>query len=248
MAPDVLQMLSYYAGRNKKMDVASMVVVLPWSDPIRVAEKIALLDIMLELGREFIIGFGRGLARHEFERFRIPMETSRDRFKEAFEIIRLALTQDSFNYDGKFFQMPETSVRPQPKTKNLMDRVYISSVTAPSIQLAAEVGAGLMIIPQKPWDDHIADLKFYNRTRGEAGMAPRNPVVGCNMYCAETEEEAEEGYTRWVPEQTYSGTKHYEFDDPDHFQATSGYEQYAQRAEERVASRAGERPSHEETA
>jgi alkanesulfonate monooxygenase SsuD/methylene tetrahydromethanopterin reductase-like flavin-dependent oxidoreductase (luciferase family) len=248
MAPDVLQMLSYYAGRNKKMDVASMVVVLPWSDPIRVAEKIALLDIMLEPGREFIIGFGRGLARHEFERFRIPMDTSRDRFKEAFEIIRLALTQDSFTYDGKFFQMPETSVRPQPKTKNLMDRVYISSVTAPSIQLAAEVGAGLMIIPQKPWDDHIADLKFYNRTRGEAGMAPRNPVVGCNMYCAETEEEAEEGYTRWVPEQTYSGTKHYEFDDPNHFQNTAGYEQYAQRAEERVASRAGERPSHEETA
>jgi alkanesulfonate monooxygenase SsuD/methylene tetrahydromethanopterin reductase-like flavin-dependent oxidoreductase (luciferase family) len=248
MAPDVIQMLSYYAGRNKKMDVASMVVVLPWHDPIRVAEQIALLDIMLEPGREFIIGFGRGLVRHEFNRFRIPMDTSRERFKEAFEVIRLALTQDSFTYDGKFFQMPETSVRPQPKSKNLMDRVFISSVTAPSIQVAAEVGAGLMIIPQKPWEEHIADLKYYNRTRGEAGMAPRNPVVGCSVYCTETEEEGDEGYTKWFPEQVYSATKHYEFDDPDHFQATSGYEHYAQQAEKRVALGAGELPSHEQSA
>ena len=249
MAPDVIQMLSYYAGRNKKMDVASMVVVLPWHDPIRVAEQIAMLDIMLEPGREFIIGFGRGLARVEFERFRVPMETSRARFKEAYEIIKLALTQDSFTYDGQFFQMPETSVRPQPKSKNLIDRVYISSVTPPSIQVAAEVGAGLMIIPQKPWDDHVADLKFYNSTRGEAGMPPRNPVVGCWMYCAETEDEAEEAYTKWLPEQHYSSTTHYEFDDPEHFKATAGYEHYAERSEEREASGpSGGQPSHEQVA
>ena len=188
MAPDGLQILSYYAGRNKKLSVASMVVVLPWHDPIRVAEQIALLDIMLD-GREFIIGFGRGLARHEFELLRIPMDTSRERFREAFDIIKLALTQESFTYDGKFSQIPETVIRPAPKSKDLMDRVYISSITPPSIATAAEVGAGLMIIPQKPWDDHVADLKFYNRSRGEAGMAPRSPVVGTFMYCAETEEE-----------------------------------------------------------
>ena len=224
MAPDPLQILTYYAGRNKKLEVASMVVVLPWHDPIRVAEQIALLDIMLD-GREFIIGFGRGLARYEFERHKIPMETSRERFREAFEIIKLALTQGSFSYDGKFFQMPETSVRPAPRSKDLMDRVFISSVTPPSIELAAELGAGLMIIPQKPWEAHIADLKFYNRTRGEAGMAPRNPVVGIFMYCMETEEEAEEAYTTWMPGFSYSSTIHYEFDKPDHFQTTSGYEQ-----------------------
>ena len=227
MAPDCLQLISYYAGRNPKLDVATMVVVLPWHDPVRVAEQIALVDIMLGEDREFIIGFGRGLARYEFERFRIPMDTSRERFREAFEIIRLGLTENSFSYDGKFFQIPETVIRPAPRSKNLMDKVYISSVTPPSIETAAHLGAGLMIIPQKPWDDHIADLKFYNRTRGEAGMKPRNPVVGVFMYCAETEDEAEEGYSRWMAGFNYSATKHYEFDDPEHFKATSGYEQYA---------------------
>jgi alkanesulfonate monooxygenase SsuD/methylene tetrahydromethanopterin reductase-like flavin-dependent oxidoreductase (luciferase family) len=241
MAPDGLQLLSYYAGRNKKLGVASMVVVLPWHDPIRVAEQIAMLDIMLD-GREFIIGFGRGLARYEFERMRVPMDTSRERFREAFDIIKLAFTQESFTYDGRFFQIPETVIRPAPKSKDLMDRVYISSITPPSISVAAETGAGLMIIPQKPWDDHVADLKFYNRSRGEAGMAPRNPVVGTFIYCTETEEEAEEGYTRWLPGFQFSATKHYEFEDPDHFTATSGYEQYAERA----PGGADEQPSHEQ--
>ena len=172
------------------------------------------------------------------------MDTSRERFKEAFEVIRLALTQGSFSYDGKFFQIPGTVVRPRPKSKNLMDRVYISSVTPPSIQTAAELGVGLMIIPQKPWDDHVSGLKYYNRVRGENGMPPRNPVVGVFVYCAETEDEAEEGYTKWLAGFNYSATKHYEFDDPDHFAATAGYEQYAQREE--TIEQSPERPTHEE--
>jgi len=244
MAPDCLQLLSYYAGRHQKLGVASMVVVLPWHDPLRVAEELALLDIMMD-GRDFTIGLGRGLARYEYERMRVPMDTSRERFREAFEVIKLALTQGQFSYDGKFFQIPETVIRPQPKSKDLIDRVYISSVTPPSIQTAAELGVGLMIIPQKPWDDHVSDLKYYNRVRGEGGMAPRNPVVGVFMYCAETEDEAEEGYSKWLAGFNYSATKHYEFDDPDHFQATAGYEQYgAQRAD--TIEQGPERPSHEQ--
>ena len=241
MAPDGLQLLSYYAGRNKKLGVASMVVVLPWHDPIRVAEQIALLDIMLD-GRDFIIGFGRGLSPYEFERLRVPTDTSRERFREAYDIINLALTQESFSYDGRFFQIPETVIRPAPKSKDLMDRVYISSVTPPSITTAAELGAGLMIIPQKAWEGHVADLKFYNQARARVKLAPRNPVVGVFMYCAETEEEAEEGYARYLPGFFYAASKHYGFEDPDHFRATSGYEQYAQRAP--VAPE--EQPSHEQ--
>ena len=56
MAPDALQLLSYYAGRNKKLGVASMVIVLPWHDPLRVAEELALLDIMLD-GRDFVVAW-----------------------------------------------------------------------------------------------------------------------------------------------------------------------------------------------
>ena len=71
MMPDLLQFLSYMAGRTQRIQLGSMVVVLPWHDPIRVAEEIALLDHLS--GGRFILGIGRGAGRVEFDGFRVPM-------------------------------------------------------------------------------------------------------------------------------------------------------------------------------
>ena len=48
MFPDVLQLLTWVAARTKRIQVGSMVVVLPWHDPLRVAEQVAMLDTMSE--------------------------------------------------------------------------------------------------------------------------------------------------------------------------------------------------------
>lgn len=68
-----------------------MVVVLPWHDPIRVAEEMAMLDVLAR-GRRLTLGFGRGAGRVEFEGFRTPMGGSRDRFLESLEVVRTALS------------------------------------------------------------------------------------------------------------------------------------------------------------
>src|SRR5258706_1999543 len=65
MCPDVLEFLTFIAGRTRKVQLGSMVVVLPWHDPLRVAEQVSMLDHMSD-GR-FILGIGRGLGRVEFE-------------------------------------------------------------------------------------------------------------------------------------------------------------------------------------
>ena len=72
MCPDVLQFLTYFAGRTQRIQLGSMVVVLPWHDPLRVAEQVAVLDHMSN-GR-FILGIGRGLGRVEFEGFGVDQE------------------------------------------------------------------------------------------------------------------------------------------------------------------------------
>src|SRR5690242_15631426 len=46
IAPDPLQFLTYIAGRTQRVGLGTMVVVLPWHDPVRVAERVALLDIL----------------------------------------------------------------------------------------------------------------------------------------------------------------------------------------------------------
>jgi alkanesulfonate monooxygenase SsuD/methylene tetrahydromethanopterin reductase-like flavin-dependent oxidoreductase (luciferase family) len=65
MCPDVFQFLSYLAGGTEHIQLGSMVCVLPWHDPIRVVEEIAMLD-NLSYWR-VIIGMGRGTGRVEFE-------------------------------------------------------------------------------------------------------------------------------------------------------------------------------------
>ena len=75
MSPAPLQLLAYFAGRTRRITLGSAVIVLPWHDPIRVAEGIALLDIMC--GGRCMFGFGRGAASVEYEGFGIPMGEAR---------------------------------------------------------------------------------------------------------------------------------------------------------------------------
>ena len=74
LTPIVSQFLSWVAGRTKRIKLGTMVTVLPWWEPIRVAESFTLLDHLSE-GRA-ILGLGRGLGRVEFDAFRLNMNES----------------------------------------------------------------------------------------------------------------------------------------------------------------------------
>src|ERR687885_1295546 len=85
MCPDVLQFLTYVAGRTQRAQLGSMVVVLPWHDPMRVAEQVSMLDHLS--GGRLILGLGRGLARVEYEGFRINQNEGRQRFVEYAQLL-----------------------------------------------------------------------------------------------------------------------------------------------------------------
>ena len=61
--PDNTQWLSYIAGRTERVDVGTAAVIMPWNEPLRVAEKVALLDQVA--GGRVRFGMGRGLSRRE---------------------------------------------------------------------------------------------------------------------------------------------------------------------------------------
>src|SRR6267143_6075143 len=112
MCPDVLLYLTYFAGRTQRIQLGSMVVVLPWHSPLRVAEQVVMLDHMSN-GR-LILGLGRGLGRVEFEGFRVPMEESRQRFVESAEMLLRGLEEGHCEYDGTFIKQPRKAIRPKP--------------------------------------------------------------------------------------------------------------------------------------
>src|SRR6267378_8313503 len=129
MSPAPLQLLAYYAGRTTRIMFGTAVIVLPWHDPIRVAEGLALLDFLS--GGRCLFGFGRGAASVEYEGFRIPMGEARSRFAEAAQLIVAALSNDSFEWEGEFFKIPRTAIRPRP-ISHPERRFYASSVSPES--------------------------------------------------------------------------------------------------------------------
>ena len=98
MCPDVIQFLTYMAGRTQRAQLGSMVVVLPWHDPMRAAEEIAMLDNISD-GR-LILGLGRGAGKVEFDGFRLPMDESRQRFVESATLLLQGLEQGWCEHDG----------------------------------------------------------------------------------------------------------------------------------------------------
>ena len=126
MSPSPLQLLSYYAAKTTRITLGTCVIVLPWYDPIRVAEQIAYLDLLCR-GR-CMFGFGRGAAIVEYAGFRVPMEEARARFVEAAQLVTKALRDEVFEWDGEFYKIPRMSIRPRPMS-NPDRRFYASSVS-----------------------------------------------------------------------------------------------------------------------
>jgi alkanesulfonate monooxygenase SsuD/methylene tetrahydromethanopterin reductase-like flavin-dependent oxidoreductase (luciferase family) len=130
MIPNNLQLLAYIAGRTKRIQLVTDVIVLPWREPIRVAEEIATLDVLC--GGRTIFGFGRGAAPVEYDGFGVPMAKSRERFKEAAEIVLKGITQERFSYHGKHFNIPEIAIRPRP-VSHPERRFYAASISPESL-------------------------------------------------------------------------------------------------------------------
>src|SRR5438067_8811267 len=101
LVPDNLQLMTYLTALCPDIDLGTAAVILPWNDPLRVAEKAIVLD-MLSKGR-LRLGLGRGLARREFAAFRQTqtMEESRERFDESAAMILEALRTGWIEGNGK---------------------------------------------------------------------------------------------------------------------------------------------------
>jgi len=226
MSPAPTQLLSYYAGRTKRIQLGTAVIVLPWHDPVRVAEQIALLDIMC--GGRCVFGFGRGAASVEYDGFRIPMGEARPRFVEAAQIIVKALANDSFEHQGEFFRIPRTAIRPRP-VSHPERRFYASAVSPDSAEIMAKLGFGLLMVMQNEWPKASEDIARYREIATEAGHAPRPPIILTNVCCAESRAEAQERAVKYLGQKWQSIDDHYHFSDG-HLSTVKGYESYGKMA------------------
>src|SRR5437773_6691337 len=226
MSPAPTQLLSYYAGRTRRITFGTAVIVLPWHDPIRVAEQIALLDILC--GGRCLFGFGRGAASVEYVGFLIPMEEARPRFVEAAQIVVKALSNESFEHQGQFFQIPRTAIRPRP-ISHPERRFYASAVSPESGEIMAKLGFGILMVMQNEWTKASADIARYREIATAAGHTPRPPIILTNVCCAESRDEAHERAFQYLGQKWQSIDDHYHFSDG-HLATVKGYESYGKMA------------------
>jgi alkanesulfonate monooxygenase SsuD/methylene tetrahydromethanopterin reductase-like flavin-dependent oxidoreductase (luciferase family) len=147
LAPDPLLFLSYLAGRTRRIRLGTQVLVLPWHDPVRVAEQIILLDQVSD-GRA-IIGFGRGMAPREYAGLRIELEHSRERYDEMLELVVRGL-ETGVMEGGELFQQPRVELRPRPE-RSFKGRLFGAFSSPSSQELAGRLGLGQMVTTALPF-------------------------------------------------------------------------------------------------
>jgi alkanesulfonate monooxygenase SsuD/methylene tetrahydromethanopterin reductase-like flavin-dependent oxidoreductase (luciferase family) len=153
------------------------------------------------------------------------MDEARPRFKEGLDIIRLGLTEPTFEYKGQFFDIPRTSIRPAP-ISHPERRFYGSANSPESARLIAASGLGLLIVMHNEWAKAAHEVYDFHKMAMEAGHSPRPPIIVTNVSCAESRDEADERAKTWLGKKWDSVDNHYRFSDGGLAQV-KGYEAYS---------------------
>jgi alkanesulfonate monooxygenase SsuD/methylene tetrahydromethanopterin reductase-like flavin-dependent oxidoreductase (luciferase family) len=223
LTAQMMMYLAWVAGQTKRVRLGTFVTVLPWHDPVRVAEMFSVLD-HLSQGRA-ILGIGRGLGRVEFTGFRMPMGESRRRFSEYSEAILEALETGYIEHDGELYQQPRTPIRPRPYA-SFRNRTFAAAVSPQSLELMARMGVGILVIAQKPWDTAEAELASYRQRFLELnGLEAPKPVLAVVAGVSRDPAQIERMRAVYLQRWARSTVEHYEFDNVG-FADIEGYEYY----------------------
>jgi alkanesulfonate monooxygenase SsuD/methylene tetrahydromethanopterin reductase-like flavin-dependent oxidoreductase (luciferase family) len=228
MAPDNMQFLSYMAAKTERIKLLTGAVILPWwESPLRVAEKMILLDHLSKGRAQF--GIGRGLARMEYETFGIDMDEARDRFNESAELIIESLETGVMEGNGKFFKQARTEIRPRPYA-SFEGRFYSVAMSSDSVPVVAELGAQMMSFAQKPWEEMVDHFQSYRDLFMKHHNRPAPPPVCVDfLACDESGERAEALAREHMANYYVTVMNHYDMAG-DHFRNMKGYGDYADNA------------------
>ena len=225
--PDNLQLMTYLAGVCPNIGLGTAAVILPWHDPLRVAEQAVVLDL-LSKGR-LRLGLGRGLARREFAAFRGTMNELRERFDEAAPMIVDALRTGFMEGNGKHYQQPRIELRPRPKY-SFDGRIYAVASSEDSVEAAARLGAHMVMFSDRPWPMRLPAIQRNRELhRKFHGREPPTMLIADFCLCWPDADAAEDMARRYMGCFVHSNFEHYELLG-DHFSTVKGYDAYAQKA------------------
>jgi probable F420-dependent oxidoreductase len=191
-----LQLLTWLAARTTTLRLGTAVLVLPWHNPVLLAEQAAMLDLLS--GGRLDFGIGKGYRHTEFEGFCIPPEEAQSRFDEALEILLKAWTQrERFSHEGRFWRFKNVVVEPPPQQAP-HPPLWVGAGSATSIQRAADRGCNLILdqfASVEQLRERIALFRAGVASRGRC-YDPMQVVVARDMFVVANDREKQEAIER----------------------------------------------------
>jgi alkanesulfonate monooxygenase SsuD/methylene tetrahydromethanopterin reductase-like flavin-dependent oxidoreductase (luciferase family) len=162
------------AARTKRLRIGMAVSLAPFYNPLRLAEEVALLDVLS--GGRVNWGTGRGFERSEFAAFGIPGEESAPRFHETVEIVLKAWTNQRVTHQGRFFQYDGVEVLPKP-FQTPHPPVWMAASSMPAIDWAAGQGHSILMDPHSSRAELIDKRRHYAAKLMEAGFSDSGRTI-----------------------------------------------------------------------
>ncbi len=177
ICPSLMPLLTHIAARTKKIRIGAGVSVLPFYNPIFLAEESAMLDVLSHGRLDF--GVGRGSADYEYGNFNIDMDTRDVRTQEVLDIILGLWTQQDFSYQGEFYQVKDLTIAPSPVQKPHPPVYMAVSRTPASVDVAVERDLPILTSFSTPEADNLGLFSLYAERCAAAG---KNLPVGEMPY------------------------------------------------------------------
>jgi len=159
------------AQRTKNMRIGTAVLLLPYHNPLRVAEDYATLDCLSNGRLEF--GIGHGFVKWEALTFGIPLDDLRDRFKENLEVVLKAWRETKVDYKGRFYDYHDVQVWPRPLQEPYPTVWMAATTSVESFELSGRYGFNMMLIPfLNEVEELRGKMQAYFSARKAAGHDP----------------------------------------------------------------------------
>ena len=209
VCPSVHLMGMLAAARTSRLRIGTGVSLAPFYHPLRLAEEVALLDVLS--GGRVNWGAGRGFARVEFENFGVPPEESTSRFHETVEIVLRAWTEKRLSFAGTHFHFDGVEVLPKPLQRP-HPPVWMAATSEAAIEWAAGRGFSILLDPHASHRDIGSKRRFYGERLKAAGFSldgrelPVARLLALGDTAAKAAEVARRG-AQWIV-QSYFGAAH----------------------------------------
>jgi alkanesulfonate monooxygenase SsuD/methylene tetrahydromethanopterin reductase-like flavin-dependent oxidoreductase (luciferase family) len=191
-----LNLLTWLAARTRSLRVGTAVMVLPWHNPVLLAEQAAVLDLMS--GGRLDLGIGKGYRWNEFNGFCIPMDEAEARFDEALDVMKKAwISRERFSHSGRYWRFNDVVVEPKP-AQTPHPVLWMAAGSAATIRRVAERGANLLLdqfASTQLIGERIATFKAEVEARGRA-FDPMSVALARDAYVSTDEADKKSALAR----------------------------------------------------